>query len=376
MSPERQKFLDDLKARSAILFPDAREQLSKFVATAESNGTEENVQKLIQLKRDAVSDPAKLMEFNRLRTLVVENIVTAKSNAASFFRKVNLEEDEEPMLENTTGQVMKARFIGEDGKPHMTQLIRQLARQLIPLSWVSTRELEYPLVDIYKGRVGQDVLRAAPLADAIVRAMDTELWKLIKALPVKTYKITGPELQRTFVLDPSIVPANVPTGNRLDLHTEGGFNFNVIKAIVKYFFIYGNVFGDSIVPEVVFIPALDAANFIDAVDFTTDANNPAVKQVFEGGWVTSFGGRNLTLVADPTLDPADDYLYVRTNQPIGEHYSKTSLDINYPENPQQIPTDWIRENKGRTFMKKPFGAVTPAPWTIRMLAVKYKGAAV
>jgi hypothetical protein len=373
MNPERKKFLDDLKARSAILFPAAREQLTKFISTAETNSTEENVQKLIQLKKDALSDPTKLMEFNRLRTLVVENLVTAQSNAASFFTKVNLEEDEEPMLENTTTQFMKARFIGEDGKPHMTQIIKNLARQLIPLGWVSTRELEYPLVDIYKGRVGQDVLAAAPLADGITRAMDVELWKLIKALPLTTFKVTGPELQRTFVLDPSIVPANVPTGNKLDLHAEGKFNFNVIKAIVKFYMQFGNVFGQTIVPEVVYIPAIDSANFVDDVSLTTAVlGNPALTQIFENGYVTNFGGKNLILVGDPTLDPADGYAYVRTNKPIGEWYTKPSLDLNYPANPQQIPADWIRENKGRTFMKKVFGAATPLPWTIRMLAVKYK----
>jgi hypothetical protein len=43
-----------------------------------------------------------------------------------------------------------------------------------------------------------------------------------------------------------------------------------------------------------------------------------------------------------------------------------------PSDPGQIPLEWRTENKGRIMMRQPFGAVTPLPWTVRMLAVKYK----
>jgi hypothetical protein len=370
---DRKQLLADLKGRARLLFPGARDVLTKFVELAEKNGTEENLKKLVALKRAAVSDNAKLQELNRLRILTVDNFITPLSNAGSFFRKVNLAADEEPMLENTTGQETKARFIGEDGKPHMTQIIKELARRLIDLSWISTRELEYPLVDIYRGQVGQDILNAAPLARDLAIATDQKLWPLIKALPVATFVLSGKKPNRTFVLHSAINPANVPAGNLLDMSSEGEFNFEVLKGIVKYFMQMANVFPDGpTAPEAIFVPSLDVTAFIDALELDSNSTSPAMEQIFTDGYVTSIGGKTIVIVGDATLDPAAGIAYVRTNKPIGEWYTKTSLDVNYPENTNQIPGDWIRENKGRTFIKKVFGAVTPLPWTLNMLAVKYK----
>lgn len=368
---DRKQFLADLRGRGALLFPATRERLNAYLDKAEAGGTEENFKKLIQLKRDAVSDVTKLQELNRLRILTVENLVVAVSNAGSFFTKVTLEEDEEPMLENTTGQEMKARFIGEDGKPHMTQLMRNLSRKLIDLSWVSTDILEYPLIDIYRGKIGQDILNAAPLARDLGLRIDAELWKLIKALPVATWVQTGPPAKRTFVLHSSIIPANVPAGNLLNLASEGSFNFNVIKAIVKFYMQMGNIFG-SMVPEAIFVPSIDVTAFIDAITLTSDGRNPAVQQIFEGGFVTNVGGMKIVIVGDAQLDPADGLAYVRTSKAIGEWYTKPSMDVTFPENPDQISVKGLKENKGETFIKKVFGAVTPLPWTVNMLAVKYK----
>lgn len=369
---DRTQFITDLKGRALLLFPDQRTRLNAFLKTAEE-ATPEKTQKLADLKKASLTDPARLRDYNRIRTLAVENLIIASSNAATFFNKVTLADDEEPMLENTTGMEAKARLIGEDGKPHMTQVIKSLVRQLIPLSWVSTDELEYVLVDIYKGRVGQDILNAVPLARDLGFKLDKMLWQLVTALPVATFKLTGRPESRTFVLHSNIVSTNVPTGNLLDFSAETAFNFNVVKGIVKWFMQMANIFpGGPTTPQVIFVPSIDVTAFIDALTLTASGLNPAVNQIFTGGYVTNIGGMDIAIVGDATLDPAAGLAYVRTSKPIGEWYTKPGLDVNYPENTSQIPSDWIRENKGRTFMKKVFGAVTPLPWTINMLAVKYK----
>lgn len=368
---DRKQFIADLRGRSQLLFPTARERLGAYLDKAEANGTEENLQKLTVLKRESISDGAKLQEINRMRVLTVENLIVPMSNAGTFFTQISLQEDEEPMLENTTGQEMKARFIGEDGKPHLTQIMKNLSRKLIDLFWISTDILEYPLIDVYRGRIGQDILNAAPLARDLGLKIDVELWKLIKALPVATWVQTGPPAKRTFVLHSSIIAANVPVGNLLDLHTEGAFNFNVIKAIVKFYMQMGNIFG-AMVPQAIFVPSIDVTAFIDAITLQSEGTNPGVQQIFEGGFITNIGGTRIVIVGDPMLDPAAGLAYVRTNKAIGEWYTKPSLDVTYPENPSQISNKAIKENKGETFIKKVFGAVTPLPWTVNMLAVKYK----
>lgn len=368
---DRKQFLTDLRGRGALLFPAARERLTAFLDKAEAAGTEENQRKLIELKRESLSDATKLTELNRLRVLTVENLVVAVSNAGSFFTQVTLDADEEPMLENTTGQEMKARFIGEDGKPHLTQLMKNLSRKLIDLAWVSTDILEYPLIDIYRGKIGQDILNAAPMARDLGLRIDAELWKLIQALPVATWVQTGPPAKRTFVLHSSIIAANVPVGNLLNLSGEGAFNFNIIKAIVKFYMQMGNIFG-QMQPQAIFVPSIDVTAFVDALTLTSDGRNPAVQQIFEGGFVTNLGGMKIVIVGDSMLDPAAGLAYVRTSKAIGEWYTKPSLDVTFPENPDQISAKALKENKGEMFMKKVFGAVTPLPWTVNMLAVKYK----
>jgi hypothetical protein len=372
MNPDRKQFIADLRGRAALLFPGARERLTAFLQKAEENGTPENVKKLIELKRAAISNGTALQDLNRLRILSVENLIVPMSNAGSFFRSISLQQDEEPMLENTTGQEMKARFIGEDGKPHMTQILKNLARKLIELGWVSTRILEYPLVDVYRGQVGQDVLNAAPMARDLALAIDQQLWKLIKALPVAAWVQTGPPASRTFVLHSTIIAANVPVGNLLDMSAQGAFNFEVIKAIVKFYMQMGNIFDGVTSPEAIFVPSIDVGSFIDALTLTSNSLNPAVQQIFTDGYVTNLGGKQIVIVGDAQLDPALGLAYVRTNKPIGEWYTKPSMDISYPENPSQISEAAILENKGRAFIKKVFGAVTPLPWTVNMLAVKYK----
>lgn len=369
---DRKSLIAELKGRSTLLFPETRARMAAFVEKLEASPAD-NTKKLSALKKASLEDTAKLQEFNRLRTLTVENLIVASSNAASFFRKVDLAADEEPMIENTTGLVTKARVIGEDGKPHMTQAFKSLIRQLVPLSWVSTDILEYPLVDIYKGPIGQDVLNAVPLSRDLGFAIDFKLWPLVQALPVALWKLTGKPEARTFVLHPNINALNVPAGNLLDMHTEGAFNFNVVKGIVKWFMQMSGVFPDGpTVPEVIFVPSVDTTAFIDQIDLNSRGDNPAVEQIFTGGYVTNIGGKKIVIVGDSTLDPSAGIAYVRTNKPIGEWYTKPDLDINWPNSASQIPPEWVAENKGKTFMKKVFGAATPLPWTVNMLAVRYK----
>lgn len=369
---DRKQLIAELKGRSTLLFPETRATLTAFIEKLEASPAD-NTKKLSALKKASLEDTAQLQEFNRLRTLTVENLIVAASNAASFFRKVNLEADEEPMIENTTGLVTKARVIGEDGKPHMTQAFKSLIRQLVPLNWVSTDILEYPLVDIYKGPIAQDVLNAVPLSRDFGFKIDALLWKLVQALPVARWNLAGKPEARTFVLHPNIIATNVPDGNLLDMHTEGAFNFNVVKGIVKWFMQMSGVFPDGpTVPEVIFVPSIDTTAFIDQIDLNSRGDNPAVQQIFTGGYVMDVGGKAIVIVGDATIDPAAGIAYVRTNKPIGEWYTKSSLDINWPNNSSQIPPEWVAENKGKTFMKKPFGAATPLPWTINMLAVMYK----
>jgi len=368
---DRAEFFKNLKGRASILTASTAARLSKFIDQCEANATPENMAKLSALRRRALDDRAAMQELNRARSITVDNFVVAQSNASSFFNRVNLDADEAPILENITGQEMKARLIGEDGKPHLTQILKNLARTVVPLSWLSTRQFEYPLVDLYRGDVSQSLIEAAPLARDLAIAQDQALWPLIKALPKAVWVQTGPAATRTFVLHSAIDPANIPPGNFLDMTSEGAFDFNIIKAIVKWFMQMGNTFGEAIIPKVIYVPSIDVGGFIDQITLNTFPNVIS-NQIFEDGYVLSFGGKTMAIVGDSTLPVAAHTCYVRSNLPIGDFFRKPSMDEVLPSDPSQIPLIWRTENKGRIMMRQPFGAVTPLPWSVRMLAVKYK----
>jgi hypothetical protein len=372
----RAELLQSIKARFPLLPIDARERLTRFVEQAGGADADTKRKELVLLAEEAIKgNNTKYQELNRLRAIVVDNFVVAQSNAGSFFDQIKLEADEEPILVNDTGLEMKARVIGEDGRPHLTQILKKMSKTPIPLELVSTRLLEYPLRDLYRGTsVRDDVLNAAPLSRDLSIAIDQKLWVLIKALPVAAYVTTGAESARAYVLHSAIKAANIPSGNLIDVTGTSGakFNFVVIKAIVKYFIQVGNTFGDPLMPKAIFVPSVDLSGFIDDISLTSDGTNPGVQQIFENGYVVSLAGRSIMLVGDATLDPALGLAYVSTNKPIGKWFTKPSLDQTIPGSTEEIPVDWRLENKGRVAMQKVFGAVTSNRWGMNMLAVKYK----
>lgn len=371
-------FLTNLKARLSLLHAGTRQNLTEFFDKAiESCGSQQHRDDLAALQNRALVDGAALRQLNALRVITIQNFVTAMANASAFFETVELLENEEPFVENNTRQEIRVRFIGEDGKPRMTPAIRTRGTGRIDLRTLSTDEVEYPLVDVYKGRVAEQALANMDLSYDLAMKKNAEFWRLVKA-SVGSFTLNGNKQDRVYVPHSTIVSGNLPSTNLVTLAgntTSTKFRFDVIRAAVQWCLSWGNnatSFGE-IVPVTFFLPSADLGAMLDEINVNSP-DNAIVNEIADTGYVLKLGGKQFNLIGDATLDPAEGMAYVRTNVPLGKHLPKPSMSAMYPQSPDQVSTEQIQANKGKTWMKEVFGVFVPPQSRMGVLGIRFRTA--
>jgi len=371
-------FLKGLKARLSLLHAGTRQNLTEFFDKAiETCGSTEHRDKLTALQSSALTDKSAMRQLNKLRVITIQNFVTALANAAAFFETTDLLEDEEPFVENNTRQEVRARFIGEDGAPHMTQAIRSRSTSRIDLRTLSTDKVEYPLVDVYKGRVAEQALANIDLSYDLSMKKNAELWALVQ-VAVGAFSLSGSKQDRVYVPHSTIKAGNLPTTNLVTLSgntVSTKFRFDVIRAALQWCLSWGNnstSFGD-IVPVTFYLPSTDIGGMLDEINMNSP-DNALVNEIADTGYVLKLGGKQFNVIGDATLDPAAGLCYVRTNVPLGKHLPKPSMGVSYPESPDQISDEQRQANKGTTWMKEVYGAFIPNSTRMGVLGVRYRTA--
>lgn len=324
-------------------------------------------------KRAYSGDRVAMQQLNAFRVINISNFLMPASNAMAFFETERLEEADTPMIENDTRQEIRVRFVGGDGGLQMTQFIKEKAYEHIPLRWIASDIVEYPLVDINKGVVADSAKAQVDIAFDMAMKIDKELWKLVKSL-VGNFVLTGPKNKRTYVPHSSVNAANLPTTNLINLSTNGAntkFRLDAIKAALAYCAQWGNnTFSDGdLAPETFYIPSKHVSDFLDEVS-ASSTDNEITRQIFSSGYVLNLAGKTFNIVGDSTLDPAEKMAYVRTNKPIGYVFEKPSLDEVIPRN-GELTFDEQHQNKGRMAVRKPFAAASPTPKAVNLLGVKF-----
>ena len=371
-------FLKGLQARLSLMHAGTRQSLSEFFEKAvESCNSPDHRAQLAALQANALTDKAAMRQLNTLRVITITNFVTALANASAFFETVTLADDEEPFVENNTRQEIRARFIGEDGKPQMTQVVRSRTTARIDLRSLSTDVVEYPLTDVYKGRVQEQALANIDLSYDLSMKKNAELWALVQA-SVGAFSLSGSKPDRVYVPHSTIKAGNLPQTNLVTLTgntNSSKFRFDAVRNALQWGLSWGNnstSFGE-IVPVTFYLPSADIGGMLDEINMNSP-DNALVNEIADTRYVLKLGGKQFNIIGDSTLDPAAGIAYVRTNVPLGRHLTKPTMSAVYPETPDQISTQQIQANKGETWMKEVYGAFVPNSTRMGVLGIRYRNA--
>ncbi len=373
---DKAEFLKILKARCSLMHPGTRSMVEPFIDKAIATiGTPENKTKLAELQKMAITDPEKLRQLNKIRKFTIQNFITAMANALTFFEREDLEDDDEPFVVNDSRQEISARYIAEDGKPFRTPAIKERSQSRIDLHTLSTDMVEYPLVDVYKGRVAEQALANIDLSYDLSMKLNAILWDLVLA-SIGSFSLTGRKADRVYVPHSTIKAGNLPTSNLITLTgntTSTKFRFEAVKQAVMWGLSFGNnaTSMGEIRIETIFVPSVDVPAMLEEINVNSP-DNAIVNEILNVGHVVKVAGRQFNLVGDATLDPAQGLAVAKTNVPLGKYLPKPSQSMLFPESPNQISAEQIQSNKGTTFMKEVFGAFVPSQQRMGVLGIRYR----
>jgi len=374
----KKSILESLLLRASLLQPETCTRVSTFLKGAiDGVDKPENQERLVALRKRAYEgDVQAFQELNSLRIITIDNFVTAQANALAFFNVVPLKADEQPYLRNTTRQEVKCRFIGEDGKPRTMQAAKLQSDTQLPLRMLSSDDIEFKIFDMYKGEIADDAKSQFDVAYDLSMKINAELWTLIKGQVGDNFNYTGSAKQaRTLNLHSSIITANLPTGNLITLASNSNstkFRFDVLRAIAQWCLQWGTstLSTGEIVPVTVYVPSLHVGDMLDELTLGS-VDNAMVQEIKDVGYVVSLGRKKFNIVGDATLDPAAYRCYVRTNQSLGDHFTKPAGDRMFPSTAGYSDAE-RKANKASMSAQKVYGAVAPEPNRLGVLGVQYR----
>ena len=326
----------------------------------------------------AAADPAVKAQLCALRVETYQNYVLAHQNIISFFfEQVQLGTEDVPYAQNETTQEIRVRAIADDSNARRARIIKPQEEEKIPLIWLSTDEIEYTVIDIYKGNVVTAALNTIRLAYDMANQREQRCWDLLNSAtaanggPVflDTFDTTnGSKVLRNFVPNSRINLANLPQGNDFAVAGNGAntpFRTAVLKSISRYADQWKGVFpeGDLGVTGRILIPGKDIADLGDEVEVGDGNSDTVSDQILTQGYATiTYLGRRWTLVPDNTIAPGT--CYPEFSRKIGRVYSKPSLDEEITDSSMAQK----RRNRESRWMKGPFGAyinVSQLPFVAR-----------
>jgi hypothetical protein len=372
---DRLAFIKGLRAKARVLQPLTARRVDAILAKFEDNLTdsdkaEKAAAKLKELHELAASgDRAAKAELAQLRIITVDNFLIASTNPIAFFDTVSLANNEIPYIENTSRQEIQVSYLGQDGQAKKTQAIRYQQQAQVDLHTLSTEDFEYQLMDIYKGEVKGAMLANIDMTRDFDLKTSALLWPFVFAA-IGSFNLTGARAGRVYFPHSIVNTKNLPTTNLLV--TPGNTSTSLFRkesmdVILKYCAAWGNVFGDGqMKPVAVYIPSSEVMGFLDSVQMTSFGNSK-VEEIFDYGFVVSYGGAKWNFIADATLDPDPGLAYVQFSKPIGSFFTKPGMDKVFED--ESIGMQ--KQNKGSVSMSKVIGFGLPITARVNIAAVQY-----
>lgn len=375
------KYLDAASKRASILYPNESDEFKGFFASVKENMADEEYCKqraefLEVARSDSRDGDEARHQLAKIRLTTSENFIRASSNYISFFDIVELKEDEQPYLQSTVPQEVNVECIGDEGPPRVVGPMKRQSQNPVDLCIISTDRFEYPLMDPYQGyTLKNDALALIDLEFDLTIQVDILLKQFILAgtpgTRLKTtFNTTGPEQERDYYTSQHINDANLPTGNFVDapgIDSDTFLNQACLTEIVRYTDSWGTgAFRDgSLAPVAIHVPSGHSHGWLTQVNIIANHTNSKVEEIFEGGAILSWGGKNWIIIGDNTLDPDAGVAYVRLNKSIGTYFHKPTLE-------RHTTRTFEERNKEYQWQSKVFGAGFTSDRTPNLFAIRYR----
>lgn len=355
-----------------LLIGSAQETASLFEEAAKKENFEKSKSEMADLMQRMVDgDEEAQAEYQEMVIYSVDNYLFAQSNYVSFFETGTLAEGDQAWYENVEHFEVFINFVGQDGGEPRWQAAMGHSKTMVPFYYLTTGEMEYPIFDIYSGKIADRSKLGYDLAGDLNNKLDVRLFGNIQDL-IGPFTLTGDKLNRVYVPHSRIKTANLPTTNLLvpaDNTATSLFRKSCLDVIVAYCRSWGdNLFGDGpLIPTAVFVPSSHITGFLDDCAIN-DPDNVMNRQVFDFGIVMNYAGYKWMFVADPTLDPAEGLAYVKFNKPVGMHWTKPAGDKTIIDDSKALQ----KENRETMLMRKLFATAIPANRRMNIAAVQYR----
>lgn len=294
---------------------------------------------------------------------------------SAFFEQQTLKNEDQAYLEFSTKREIKFETVGQDGGLRSVQADLDKLQYPCQLHWLWSQEVEYQLIDIYKGSVADLALATIDLARDLAAKMNALCGAYILAGAANSRIgnfVTDGSPDAHYIAHSLIDVSNLPTSNLL-VPSSGNtatsyFRLDNLNQLLEYVASWGTgAFEDGDLKlEGIYLASKNSADWVKQVGLGSYTNS-IVEQVFSGGGVINYAGMSIPIVGDNTI-PATGagYAYARFNKPIGVMFDKPGMDvIDTKEN--------ARKNKGSIAQGRVFGFGMPRPWGVNIAAMKYRG---
>jgi hypothetical protein len=278
-------------------------------------------------------------ELAAYRMFEIVRDILATTFALGAFQNVNLRPDELPLITRPqTQQHFNVRYTGQDGGLRKAQWTTDNDMSHTLMRTIATDKVGYPLRDIQLGLISEVDKVNASLRYDMEMKLDSEAKDAIDDLEVNS------GLRDLLTLHPSLVAANFPDKNHLDLTNTGTygtahkFTLARLKAVLAH---VARLSVSELGPEgslsirsIVISPqnVEDQWDYVDLVSgFDTGTSQPGNTvpvpvrdQIFNTGTMNQAWGYKWATIPNARLDIGRMYVFM--NKPIGWFFTKTAFD--------------------------------------------------
>lgn len=312
-------------------------------------------------------------ELSAARMFRVNNDVLAHTFALSFLELSTLGDAEWPIVENDNiDKNFKVTYIGENNGVPKKRVVERRATTQFTMNKITTEEYQFPLWNIQTGRID----KMAECEARIRYELDLKIDQL--ALTALDAADLSSGLRATLNLHPSIVSANIPDANHLNLNgveSPGDITVEKMKQILDYYERFGEdvqLDGEMLRPKVIFISSTQKRQIWDFVDLVSGYDNTlpsrdpkntiptdARVEIYRSAKLEQMFGYKFSIVSRNTIP--DGTAWISTNKPAGWFWQKPSMDLFLHDNSMEMQ----KKNLNSVQMQKVIQFGLPSEWTYR-----------
>lgn len=337
--------------------------------------------------RAAYSNPVAAAELAAYRTFEITNDVMASPFALGTFQAINLSADELPLIltpRSRNLQRFTVRSQALDGGSRSIQWRTAKSILTAEIDLMATDKVEYSLRDLQQGDVAE--------ADAVNRELQYDLDMKVDGLALAQVDAakTVSGLRALLNVHPSVIPANIPDTNYLDLTNVGTYGvlhkltIERLKAILNHISLFGAADPTQALSmtQIVISPqnVRDPWDYISLVSGwdssgsfgqqkpTSTVPEAMRDQIFSSGMISQAWGHTFNWTPNSQLDVGKAYIF--TNQPLGWFFTKTDFDrtIKYDESNSMVH---LENNIGEIMLQKALAFYVPDLWKYRVIIVDF-----